>query len=342
MKNRSGFQVSSVRVALHIAFWLTLLAINIAVASRFDDFHIEMLVEIVNVAVYAAVFYLNVLVLFPKYYPSDRIAYIVISLALLILFSILLSQADRLFFMLAFDYHHVREWGISTFIHPLWLIMIYLIGTVYSIQHLLNQQIRRNREIAEEKLHTELQLLKNQINPHFLFNALNNVYSLTYTQSEKAPDSILKLSEMLRYVIEDCSKEHVTLVSEVDYILNLIEFYKLKIPGKRNIQFVHEVDHPNISIAPMLFLPFIENSFKFSRIEEDKSGFIDILLKETGGRVIFDITNSIFMERKIMHGSQKGISNVSKRLEIIYPDRHTLVAKGDEKVFRVEMQIDLT
>ena len=330
------------KVLLQIIFWLTLLAINLALASRLDDFDEEMLIEVVHVAFYAAVFYLNILVLFPKFYDQKRNLYIILSIILLVLVAIALFNLNELFFDLIRDRHRDRRWGISAFIQPLWLVMVYLIGTVYSIQHVLNQQIKRNKIITEEKLQTELQLLKNQINPHFLFNALNNIYSLAYTKSEKAPDSILKLSDMLRYVIEECSREHVTINSEIAYIINLIDFYKMKSPGKRNISFTYNVEHPNLSIAPMLFIPFIENSFKFSRIEEDKSGFIEIKLNENKGKVLFTIHNSIFAKRSVLQGSRQGISNVKQRLEIIYPERHSLNIQGDEKNYSVELNIDLT
>jgi LytS/YehU family sensor histidine kinase len=98
-----------------------------------------------------------------------------------------------------------------TFRHALWLFLVFMIGTVYSIQEMLNKNILHQEKIMEEKLKTELQLLKAQINPHFLFNALNNIYSLTYMRSEKAPESVLKLSDMLRYVLDDCSNDSVAL-----------------------------------------------------------------------------------------------------------------------------------
>jgi LytS/YehU family sensor histidine kinase len=192
----------------------------------------------------------------------------------------------------------------------------------------------RNKQVNEEKLQTELQLLKAQINPHFLFNALNNIYSLTYMKSEKAPDSVLKLSEMLRYVLEDCSQEMVPLRQEIMYIKNFLDFYRMKNPGKRTIEFVHEIDNAEIHIAPMLFIPFIENSFKYSRIEEDKNGFVRIQLQVSQGKLTFDIRNSVFVGRPILPGSGRGIANVRQRLEIIYPEKHvlTLVDGGEYHV----------
>jgi LytS/YehU family sensor histidine kinase len=228
---------------------------------------------------------------------------------------------------------------IMTFRHVLWLLLVFLAGTVYSIQKMLTRQTAHHKKVMEEKLQTELQLLKAQINPHFLFNALNNIYSLTYMKSEKAPESVLRLSEMLRYVIEDCSEESVLLSHEVSYLTSFIDFYKMKNPGKRNIKFTHEIQDTACRISPMLFIPFIENSFKYSRIEEDKNGFIHLSLHEASHHIIFNIKNSVFSERTILAGSGKGISNVRQRLEIIYPGKHVLTLTEGEREYEVNLEI---
>ncbi|MBN2480495.1 MAG: sensor histidine kinase [Bacteroidales bacterium] len=329
------------KIALQTVFWIIVLAINIALWYRFDDFRSEWLDETAYIICYGFVFYFNVLYLFPKYYSTKGEIYFLFSILLILFFTIAGPILNGLIYYLLG--HHRIRWFRSTevFTQSLWLILIYLAGTVYSIQEMLNKQIKRNQKITEEKLETELQLLKNQINPHFLFNALNNIYSLSYTKSDRAPESILKLSDMLRYVIEDCSKDHVTLNEEIAYIINLVDFYKMKSPEKRNIKLSYKVDHPGLSIAPMLFIPFVENSFKYSRIEEDPSGFIDITLNENNNTVIFAIQNSIFSKRTILQGSGQGISNVKQRLDIIYPQQHSLTIEGDDKAYYLELKIDL-
>jgi two-component system LytT family sensor kinase len=330
------------KIALQIVFWIALLGINLALWYRFEDIEEEWVDEVINFLSYGCVFYVNILVLFPKYYDTKRGIYLLSSLLLIIAVSFIFSLINRFVFQYIGN-HHVHKLRISElFTESFWLILVYLIGTVYSIQDKLNQQITHNKKITEEKLQTKLQLLKNQINPHFLFNALNNVYSLSYMKSEKAPESILKLSEMLRYVIEDCNREYVTLNNEITYILNYIEFYRMKSPGKRNIKFANEVENQNLHIAPMLFIPFIENCFKYSRIEEDKTGFVEIILDEKAGQLFFSCKNSIFAKRNILQGSGQGISNVKQRLEIIYPDKHSLVIQSDDQSYYMELKIDLT
>ncbi len=329
------------KITLQTVFWIIVLAINMALWYRFGDFRREWLDEIAYIICYGSVFYINILYLFPRYYTNKGELYFLFSILLILFFSIFGALLNEVIYYLL-GHHHFRWFRSDEFFtQTLWLILIYLTGTVYSIQDMLNQQIKHNQQITEEKLQTELQLLKNQINPHFLFNALNNIYSLSYTKSGKAPESILKLSDMLRYVIEDCSKDHVTINEEIEYIINLIDFYKMKSPGKRNVSFSYQIDHPGISIAPMLFIPFVENSFKYSRIEEDPSGFIEITLNEKNNMVNFTIKNSIFSKRTILQGSGQGIANVKQRLEIIYPQKHTLFIEGNDKTYFVELKIDL-
>ena len=330
------------KISLQVVFWIALLGLNFALRYRFGGFEDGWLDEVINLVSYILVFYVNILFLFPKFYDAKRELYILLSIILILALSIAASYFSG-YLLHYFQFRHDdRHKTLDMFTKSIWLLLVFLIGTVYSIQDKLNQQITHNKIINEEKLQTKLQLLKNQINPHFLFNALNNVYSLSYMKSEKAPESILKLSEMLRYVIEDCSQEFVTINSEITYILNYIEFYKMKTPGKRNITFTNEIENSNLHIAPMLFIPFIENSFKYSRIEEDKGGFIEIVLNEKGGELFFSCKNSIFVKRTIMQGSGQGISNVKERLEIIYPEKHLLEMKSDEETYYTELKINLS
>lgn len=331
------------KIYLQAGFWITVFVINLALVPDDNNVLRTLLFEMICLAAYAFVFYVNIFFLFPKFYEGSKYKYILASVVIIFLMFLIIHAINKLIFWNPHRRHH-NDWFemFFSFRYLLWLSFIYLIGTVYSIQHMLNQQIIHNKKMMEEKLETELQLLKAQINPHFLFNALNNIYSLTYLKSEKAPESVLKLSEMLRYVIEDCSLEKVPIRNEIDYMQNLIDFYQMKSPGRRKVQFTKEVEHMDIHIAPMIFIPFIENSFKYSRIEEDKSGFILIDLRESDGRLNFTIKNSIFLARTILNGSRKGIVNVQQRLEIIYPGKHKLIVGEKDNVHIVELEIDLT
>lgn len=330
------------KIYLQAGFWIIILVINLALSQGGRHPVHDVLFELISIMLYAVAFYVNTLWLFPKYFEHTKAGYLAGSLLLLASIFLIIHAIGREFFGHNEGRHHRQFFDfIFFFRQAFWLVLIYMIATVYSIQEKLSQEITRNKIVNEEKLRTELQLLKAQINPHFLFNALNNVYSLTYLKSDRASESILKLSEMLRYVLEDCSAEKVPLRHEVKYLENLLDFYKLKSPGKRKVTFFHEIDDFSVPIAPMLFMPFIENSFKYSRIEEDKNGFIEVDLRVSSGILHFIAKNSVFQERPILEGSGKGIANVKHRLSIIYPDRHKLTTIEKEQVFLVELEIHL-
>ena len=332
----------SKKILLQIVFWIIIFIINLALSPMKRVSTDQFVFELLCLSFYIFLFYLNILYLFPNYYEKERIKYFLISIVLIIFGALFLNLFHEIGTMQRRGRHVEMIAIFIGFKQLLWMVLVFLTGTIYSVQNRLNQQMIRHKQLMEEKLQTELQLLKAQINPHFLFNALNNIYSLTYMQSEKAPESVLKLSEMLRYVIEDCGNEKVPLKNETAYIQSFIDFYRMKNPGERDIVFTYEIENQEIRIAPMLFIPFIENSFKYSRIEEDTKGYIHIHLIEKEGNLTFAVKNTLFTDRTILPGSGKGIANVKQRLEIIYPNQYKLNIDHKRNEFSVVLNINLS
>ncbi len=161
-----------------------------------------------------------------------------------------------------------------------------------------------------------LKFLKSQINPHFLFNTLNNIYTLSMLKSDQTPDMILKLSNMLRYILYECSdKDKVPIAKEVAYIRNYIDLQLLKDSEIKNIHFEEGIKD-NVAIAPMLLIPFIENSFKHSRIEDTEKGWINIKLSCNRKEIFFSCENSLpAVEYKKDKTGGIGIENARRRLE---------------------------
>ncbi len=193
-----------------------------------------------------------------------------------------------------------------------------------------------------ENLNSELKFLKAQINPHFLFNTLNNIYSLSMIKSDKAPDMIMKLSDMLRYILYECSdKDKVPVAKEVAYIHNYIDLQLLKDSGIKNVHFDENI-RDNVSIAPMLLIPFIENGFKHSRIEDTENGWIHIKLETSRTKIDFHMENSL---PQLEYSKDKtggiGIENARRRLELLYPGNYKLEIEKKETVFVVSLHINL-
>ena len=220
-----------------------------------------------------------------------------------------------------------------------WLLLIDVISFYIPLAGTIKEKELKNKELIEQKLETEIKFLKAQINPHFVFNALNNIYSLAYSKSERAPESIIKLSQMLRYVFYEGNKEQVALKSEIEYIKNFIAFQQMKSPHEQNIVF-NVSGNECFEIAPILFIPFVENSFKYSRIEEIQDAKVEIDLKCTDKNLIFEISNTFPENSPASEGSGLGIENVKKRLNLIYPEKHEFKVEQNNGIFKVYLKIN--
>ena len=219
----------------------------------------------------------------------------------------------------------------SAYLIHLLLISVSYILSVLAETFLFAQ--KKEEAIAKQTAalaESELKFLKMQINPHFLFNSLNNIYALSMSNSEKTPESIHSLSEMLRYVIYDCETPKVPIEKEVNYIENFIDLFKLRSSNPFNITFINELENTSTEVAPMLFIIFIENAFKHSGIEKRGETFVDIKLQSVADTIVFSVENSLPKEIIIKDKSSGiGLQNAKKRLEISYPNKHELnIEKG--------------
>ncbi len=199
-------------------------------------------------------------------------------------------------------------------------------------------------KLKRDKSESELKFLKTQINPHFLFNALNNIYSLAYSEDKKVLDKIAMLSDMLRYVLYDCESDYIPLDMEIEYINSFIEFQQLKTEHEQNIHFTVNNNSLNKQIAPMLLAPLVENGFKHSRIEDTPAGFVDIQLTADSEKLCFIVCNSIPDKKKVSTKLNKeggiGIDNIMSRLKLIYPQKHLFeIDNTSSKVYTVKLEL---
>lgn len=286
-------------------------------------------------------FYTHSWWIFPKYFEEKKYGhYLTFVLLLIVLITAIMLVAD----MYLFEKFHTQKEKEIPLIFPIFrhisiLLFFYFTSFAYSLILKLRAQSLREKKLSEEKLQTEIRLLKAQIDPHFIFNSLNNIYSLAYESNERTPEAILMLSQMLRYVYYDCSKDRVPVSAEIDYINNYIAFQRMKSSHKQAIKFDYTSSVKSKRIAPMLFIPFIENSFKYSKIEEYPEGFVNIGLHETEEGIAFTIKNSIPEKSKAQNGSGTGIKNVKNRLKLTYPGRYKLNIQSSETVYEVVLII---
>ena len=199
-----------------------------------------------------------------------------------------------------------------------------------------NVKNREHRKSLEnEKLNAELAFLRSQINPHFLFNSLNSIYSLAYQKSDKAPEAILKLSEIMRYMLDESNEETVWLHEEINYLHNYIDLQKMRFQEKTYVDFQVDIDKTEHRIMPLLLISFLENAFKHGA-STDASQPIRIRIKVNNGRLHFKVENA---KNQLNKDQAKGIglNNLQRRLQLGYPDRHTLHIVESENYYSSEL-----
>ncbi len=200
---------------------------------------------------------------------------------------------------------------------------------------------QNNKKLAEEKIAAELNFLKAQIHPHFLFNTLNNLYTLTLLKSEEAPDIILKLSELLDYMIYKSNMKFVPLANELKIIEGYIDLEKMRYSERLKLSYTTTGEADKYQIAPLVLLPFIENCFKHGASKERINPVVKIEINIASEFLTLKAINSI-PEKKGEENSEKegiGLSNVKRRLDLIYPEKYNLEIKSDNKLYEVELKI---
>lgn len=208
---------------------------------------------------------------------------------------------------------------------------------------LLLEWFHKTRTIAlleKEKTDTELSLLKQQVNPHFFFNTLNNLYSLSLKQDPATPETVLQLSELMRYVIYRAKEERVELQEEVKYLEDYLDLQRIRLYQEADIDFVIDVENPELEVPPLLFIILVENAFKHGIEPAVEDCFLQIELIERGGEITFICHNS--REEREEDDHQKpgiGLENMTRRLELLYPDLHELSIRETAVDYRVELTL---
>jgi two-component system LytT family sensor kinase len=197
-----------------------------------------------------------------------------------------------------------------------------------------NQQ--KKKELENEKLQSKLMVLINQNNPHFIFNVLNNIDSLITSKPAKASETINKLSGLLRYVYSNSEKDKVSLTSEIEYIENYIELQSLRLDNIVKVEFDKDL-HDNIQVVPMLFLPFIENAFKHGLIDNEHP--LKLKFSTRDRELIFECINNTGSGNNNKLDSGFGLSNIIKRLDLMYPSKYNLNIENKESVYSVSLSL---
>lgn len=230
--------------------------------------------------------------------------------------------------------------GISKF----FFFLLYTTGTGMAAFFLRRNIIIQKENTEKEKLQkeNELNYLKEQVNPHFLFNSLNSIYSLSREQSPETPDVVMQLSELMRYQLESAKKDTVLLKEELEFVENYLLLEEKRLSKRCTLEFSIDGAVLGLKISPMLLIPFVENAIKHGAQSTNEKSKIDISASIKNSTLQFCVENSKPPIVSVSKRKGLGLENVSRRLNLLYPNAHALAIEDMEKVYRVNLSINLT
>lgn len=342
----SIYRFFSQQKVYHTLFWTLLLLVLVTNDLMMTDKTFPIAIEhgLIVVFVYALVVYLNLLYLIPNYLTKNQFwTY----LGLLLLSILVITPIEALILYLIYSGNPEAQESVVInlnlyFIPPL---LIAIGSTLFKIINDWVRDLREKQELEKRTMQSELRFLKSQINPHFLFNTLNSLYALTLKKSDNAPEIVIKLSEMMRYMLYECNEKHVLLSKEVNYLHNYLALEKLRQPKDIDIKFEVEGNVSHQMISPLMFIPFLENSFKHGLSNNLSDGFVHIYLNVEGEDVKLRIENSKPEKLPVRDPKRKsggiGLVNVKRRLNLLYPEQYSLNIKDNPKSYAIELGLKL-
>ena len=289
------------------------------------------------------ILYFVILVLVPRLLFRSKLFLFFLSCVLLYFVIYVISYLLELYFLKPYiphtDIYQYTDFSLTDIIQKA-LVVAVMMGCMIGLKVFKKWiiDLQRMNELQQTNLKTELEQLKSQVNPHFLFNTLNNLHVLTKTDPEKASQVILSLSDLLRYQLYDSARENILLTKDIAFIHNLLSMEKLR-KDDFNYEVHSEGKTEGISLPPFLFIPFVENAIKHGASAAGHS-YLKLNFRITTEQLYFYSENSKPANRKISVGGL-GLKNIRRRLELLYPDNHTLDIKEDTEKYIVNLTLPL-
>ena len=341
------------RVTKHILFWMVYISFFTILYGSFDDDYSRRLgIQLLYLPELMISTYLVIYVFVPRFLLQRKYAAFFGLLVVYLLIAGFVHWATALYLEQPLFWSHEEPWSAElwypgkiiksiTYIYPVIAIavVIKLFKRWYGYQ-------QATQQLNQEKLEAELKFLKAQIHPHFLFNTLNNLYALTLKKSESAPDVVLRLSDLLNYMLYECNAKWVQLKQEVGLLENYLALEKIRYGSRLDIQFNITGEVESKMIAPMLILPFVENSFKHGVSEEINDAWVSIDLELAGNEMTLKVDNSktnLKSEDEQDYRAGIGLTNVKRRLELLYGTNHDLqtIETDDSYVILLKLNLEI-
>lgn len=331
----------------HLLFWSVLL--GLWYFFRYDDFLDKQLVfrvTLLKVADLAIMVYITNYLLIPQLLYKKKY----LSFGLLFPVLVFVSSWMKMWFEgqlmgnpRAFD----LSYNFKSRVYDNMIPHLLLVSTGAAFKLLVDyaRALRKMGEMAKENAETELNFLKSQINPHFVFNSLNSVYFLIDKQNTGARDALHKFSDMLRYQLYECTGDSIAIEKELTYLEDYVALQKLRTNEDCLVNFSCSGDLSGFTIAPLLLIPFVENAFKHLSHYPDKKNIVEITCEKKASLFIFSVMNTTEPGKKepeLLRQGGIGLKNVQRRLELLYPGQHTLSIVPGGNTFTIHLQLEAT
>lgn len=338
----------------HLLFWVILLMIqSLGVESLYDEqdifVHKALMLPVKMLAAYTLIYFQVPVFLYKKRYVAFLISFIISSYVYTVLARVtVVHGVEELIRPRPFAQESVLE--IATDIKALYAryhLGVYFPAIIMYMLKLVKEKFYESRAIEQlekQKVSSELNFFKAQIHPHFLFNTLNNLYTLTLQKSDKASDTVLKLSEILDYMLYQCNDKEVLVEKEVQLIENYINLEQLRYGDRLSLSFKHDIDNPNTKIAPLLLISLVENAFKHGASGAIQNPEIDIDMRVEEEQMQFRVYNTKAKFEQADHTKYKegiGLHNTKSQLQLLYPKKHTIEINNASESFEVKLNVDL-
>ena len=344
-------------VLIHLFIWLALFSLPLLFRPHFGPdhnsgplpLHVPIPIWMNNLYMVIA-FYINLLVLMPRFFNKKRWGYYVIFTCLFLVGSLFIHSVAREVDQF-FGQNMMHEMGkmhkppkgfeFRQFSFIFMSALVWAISMVYYLFIKLQESLQHADKVHATALQSELSFLKAQVNPHFLFNTLNNIYVLTLKKSDDAPLAVMKLSNLMRKMTNDSGVDFVPFKEEESFIKDYIELQKLRLTGKTHVRYEIEGDYQSLSIAPRILIPFIDNAFKYgvsNRFESE----IKIRFEFIRNSMFFTIQNAIHPNGgESLESSGVGLENTKRRLALLYENKYILKITKTPEIYNVLLKIEL-
>lgn len=346
MNNRNRFfrlmQMVQKPWVLHGVFWI--LVFFWMLAGKENNYSLlEISRTLISLFFYILVVYINIGYLIPRFLNQKNFMTYVL---LLLTMVAVLTPIKVMMLYLTYEEVEPREMLVMEQ-HSIFLVLFTIAGgtTIIKIVSDWQRHQRDRKELETQRMQSEIKFLKSQINPHFLFNTLNSLYALTLKKSDKAPEIVIKLSEMMRYMLYESNERRVPLQKEVNYIQNYLALEALRQSGHADIRFNVEGQITDQTIAPLIFIPFLENSFKHGLNHQISDGYVHVNMKVLDNKLLLRILNSKPASPPLPSEQTSGgigLANVQRRLNLLYPNQYKLDIEDNDKEHIVELSLALT